>query len=973
MTPQEFLAVVLPSPNHGLYCTAELSTKKKEHVFADSIGEALEPVTSWVTQKYNTYFALATFDPVVQTLKRERRTAANARYLRALFIDMDGYASKKQAALALNAFLAGTGLETLGVPWVVASGGGLHCYWPLSQDVTVEAWKPVAENFKRLCKQESLAIDMTVTADSARVMRVPDTFNFKEKYPEPRPVKLMAEGDIFDFDTLAQRIRDKLTALPAVSTPSTTALALMGTRPQKAQDATAVKLFENSVTKFRNILNRTKAGTGCAQLKHYVENASDEGMEPLWRGWLSQAKVCVDGEKAAIWLSQLHPYDEDRMHAKLRDIKGPYPCVKFDSENPGICPQCPHFGKITNPLALGRETPLETTEKEVFVATADGAEMQPVPINRPPAPYGFGYGKKGGVYRTEVVVKDGVSHTLEHIVLPYDLFVVHILNNQGTHLVHLMALKPHEGAVSITIPQKAMVSADDCTKALAEQNILAAQGKNNDAHLFRYVRAAVEQASIGKVAVKLPASYGWQKDGSFVFAGQIYSKGYKPLQLPMPGLENIVANTRPTGSLEAWRDFVQLLIHKGLYKHLAVMLFGAGAPLMRFTGIYGMTLHCGSTESGTGKSLALEAAASVWGHPTHYRTGKGTSPVAMQQRLGMLNSLPLITDEITSKNRANFEWFPEFLLDMTEGRGKERMESGTNKERMNLSTWMTNAIMSSNTHAVDSLTGGRMHASEGELRRLIEFVMTEELSWEPEEIETLKSLQQNYGVVGDILAQYMVEHVADLEKLVPDVVTKMYQEFKATNDERFWMAGIASAVGAGLLLSTKHTGVVNIPLGKIVEVFREAVDRMRDSIKGGARTAEDVLNAYIRENYGQLIIVRRDHTKRIVALFGTGQEVDAITPRTRIMGRVEHIDKDFVDFFVEERMLRAHCASMSFGYTDFKRQIDALGTVERMPRKDMTSKTDGPQMRVSVLRIRRRVEDTVDGALPLSVDEASQG
>ena len=31
MTPLEFLAVVLPSPNHGRYCVAELSTKKKEH------------------------------------------------------------------------------------------------------------------------------------------------------------------------------------------------------------------------------------------------------------------------------------------------------------------------------------------------------------------------------------------------------------------------------------------------------------------------------------------------------------------------------------------------------------------------------------------------------------------------------------------------------------------------------------------------------------------------------------------------------------------------------------------------------------------------------------------------------------------------------------------------------------------------------------------------------------------------------
>ena len=117
-----------------------------------------------------------------------------------------------------------------------------------------------------------------------------------------------------------------------------------------------------------------------------------------------------------------------------------------------------------------------------------------------------------------------------------------------------------------------------------------------------------------------------------------------------------------------------------------------------------MTVHVASTESGTGKSLSLDAAASIWGHPIHYRTGSGTSAVAMQQRLGHLRSLPLVTDEITTNNRNDFEWFPAFLFSMSEGRGKERMESGTNRERLNLSIWAALALMSSNRPAVDYLT-----------------------------------------------------------------------------------------------------------------------------------------------------------------------------------------------------------------------------------------------------------------------------
>jgi hypothetical protein len=37
MTSQEFLATVLPSS--GVYCTAEISTAKREHVFVNTIDE----------------------------------------------------------------------------------------------------------------------------------------------------------------------------------------------------------------------------------------------------------------------------------------------------------------------------------------------------------------------------------------------------------------------------------------------------------------------------------------------------------------------------------------------------------------------------------------------------------------------------------------------------------------------------------------------------------------------------------------------------------------------------------------------------------------------------------------------------------------------------------------------------------------------------------------------------------------------
>ena len=963
MTPLDFLAAVLPPSGFGHYCVVELSTKKLGHVYVEKLEEIEEAVERWGATKLDIYIAMATFK------KAGSRKAENANFVRSLFIDMDGYATKKEAAAALSAFLDTTGLSAFGTPWIVASGGGLHCYWPFHEAVPVESWLPVAENFKRLCKQEALTIDMTVTADAARVLRIPGTMNHKAKYVTPRPVKIMAAGDSVDFDEIAKHIREKLTALPAAPEASNNVFQIEGVRPTAAAPtATGVKMFENSETRFKPIWLATQAGRGCGQIAAYVTDAAQEGMEPLWRAVLSIAKPCADGMKASIWLSKMHPYADDRMRQKLNEIKGPYPCVKFDSENPGVCTKCKHWGKITNPLALGRETVVDNTEKEIALVAPNASEVvgeEVIKVKRPVPPKGFSYGAKGGVYCEKMVEDgDGIKVKKQVMILPFDLFVIDILSHTGDHTVHMLAMRP-DGPLDVTMPSKAVVSKDETLKSLAQQNIIASFGAGNDVNLFAYIRACVEQASTNKSTVKVPDSCGWQDDNSFVLGGRVFTKHAKPFKVPMPGLENLTANTEPCGTLENWRKFINMLIQRKMYAQLTVMLAGAAAPFMRFTGLYGMTFHCASTDSGTGKSLGLEAAASVWGHPVHYRTGKGTSPVAMQQRLGLLHTLPLITDEITSKNRNDFEWFPAFLLDMSEGRGKERMESGSNKERLNLSTWMTTCLMSSNTNAVDYLTGERKHASEGELRRLLEFVLNDKLEWTAEEVEVIKSLQENFGIAGFMLAEYMAKNFELFKPLATDVVQRMYLEYKATNDERYWMAGIGAIVTAGIVMGSKHAKIVDLPMTGIIDYLHSIVNRMRTSMKLGARTAEDVLNAYTRDFYGNFVIIRESNGLVTIDLGyddATKQAIDwKEIPRSRISGRVEHgFAVGYIDYFIEEQLMKAYCSSMSFGYDDFKKQIERVCKVEYV-KKDMLSRTKGPAMRVNAMRICRRIDESDSG------------
>jgi hypothetical protein len=986
MTPLDLMAAVLPSPGNGYYCAVEL-TKKKQHVYGQTLEEIMPTVEQWAKAGYDTYFALGTFGT------DKDRTKDNMHASQVLAVDLDcnhpkdipqpdketgelvikpkAYPSAKAAAQALQKFCEDTGLAGLGDPWLVHSGGGIHAYWPLDEMLFKEDWYPLAKRFKEMCIKHGLAIDTAVTGDASRVLRVPDSTNTGVKngkaVREATRVRSMAEGNKFAVADIEAILTAQGFGPDFVkkSTPST--LALPGQRPTGvSKPSTLTAITQNSVTLFKKILIKTKNGSGCAQLQNYVENASDDGMEPIWRGMLSWAKVCADGEKASTWLSDLHPYPHERMHQKLAEIKGPYSCAAMDDMNPGVCRKCQHWGKITNPLLWGREMSVVTDETTIEVKNSAATDADTVQIMQPEPPRGYAYGERGGVF-LEREEEDDDGHVVKKRVLlcANTIFPVDILNNNGSHEIHFCVVKNRQ----MLVPQKCMASKDETIKHLANQNVMASFGSNNDKNFFEFIRASVEKISVEKNPIKLPPSYGWQEDDTFVFASRVYSANQKPVMVPITDLQNIVASTKPTGSLDAWRNVINMMVRRKMWDQLAVVLAGAAAPLMRFTGLLGMTVHVASTESGTGKSLSLDAAASIWGHPIHYRTGSGTSPVAMQQRLGHLRSLPLITDEITTNNRKDFEWFPAFLFSMSEGRGKERMESGTNKERLNLSTWATLALMSSNRPAVDYMTGERKHSSEGELRRMIEFNMDVKLEWSQEEIEIIKSLPSNFGVAGEVLVQYMVDNLSLLRELVPECVRRMYTEYKAPNDERYWMAGVGAIVAAGLLLSDKHAGIVNIPLQEIIESYRRQIDHQRQCIKGGKRTAEDVLNSYTQEFQGKFVIVKYGEKASPAAMFGDGTTVGRTTTRQEIMGRVEHgVNPGYVDYYIEERLLRAYCSNMSFSYATFKKDIAQSFIVQQVAKKDMTAKTDGPPMRVATLRLSANMstlDDTVLQSIPM--------
>jgi hypothetical protein len=944
MEQNDFLSAVLPT--QGKYCTFITKGKTRKNIFVDTLDNLYNTNIRLSEDGNQSYFALATFDG------EGSREAAHAQYMRALFIDLDcgegkAYPTKRAAVEALHDFMQKTGLDTLGTPWLVDSGGGVHAHLPFAEDATIAEWKPVAEALKRAARTHGFNIDMTVTADAARVLRCPGTFNYK--YSPAKPVVLRQRGSVFDLASVA----DALTEHAPAPNPISTALALPGRRPQAALTVVAKALVGTSVTRFVNIVKRTTAGTGCGQLEHYFTHAQDDGMEPLWRGWLSIASKCDDGDKACIKLTQAHPYDEDRMHSKMREIKGPYPCAKFDSENPGICGNCVHWGKITNPLALGRELKTVTEETVVERETPSGESVR---YDRPKPPFRFSYGTEGGVFYSKPAEKKGEEETLI-LLTPYDFYMTRMFRDGQVYQAEFKVIKG-DRQFTFAVPTAVITSQAECMKTLASNNVIASFA-GYDPYMYQYVRQSMMQASAEGNEVVVPPNFGWQDDNSFAFGDTVYSPHSPEYNYTYVSdrLGNVIRAVEPKGSVAEWRKVLELMRRKQLWGHLAIAGTGFASPLMHFmpAGSRAVTTHVCGKDSGMGKTFAMAVANSVNGLHENYVVPPATSKTTLLQRAGFLGSCHLPIDEITNLQHASErEFMPQLIFDYSQGQHKLKGSATGNAEIAQELFWEGIQLTSANTPVLEAMMGARQVTSEGEARRVLEWNLPDgyKLVWGPGEFEVSQLIKENYGVAMRAYAQWLVLNQETAQE-VARATRKAWVEFSgAVDDERFWSSGVASYIAGFILAGPKYANIVDIPWEPIMNFWlTEVVNPARAIINANQSHAMDILNAYIRENNPNFVQVEGS----VVMQNLTGQNF-AVSPnsdRRLVRGRVErNVTPGYEDLYIEAKMLKMHCAALNRGYTAFLKELSTVASVTEV-RKDLLAGTKGPSMRVAVVKVTR--------------------
>ena len=249
--------------------------------------------------------------------------------------------------------------------------------------------------------------------------------------------------------------------------------------------------------------------------------------------------------------------------------------------------------------------------------------------------------------------------------------------------------------------------------------------------------------------------------------GHIPGHGFSPY---VDGLEfdgdvafrDVFNAVRPSGSFDAWIKQITRMRAYSLSAKIVIAASFASALVDPF-GLLPFFVHLWGTTSGTGKTVALMAAASVWANPTMGRYVKtfDSTGVGYEIYAGFLNSLPMIIDELqlARDERGNTKFN---VYKLAEGVGRLRGNRARGIDQT--LTWRNCIITSGETPLTQDNSGA------GALNRIIDIECNDETQKVVEDGRSAAAvLRSNYGHAGREF----------IKRLTPDVIASANAEYNA--------------------------------------------------------------------------------------------------------------------------------------------------------------------------------------------------
>jgi hypothetical protein len=725
------------------------------------------------------------------------RRTENTCAARCLYMDIDvkdtAYASTAEAAKAFKEFIVKTGLPTPTV--IVKSGtGGFHVYWTLSQLIAPNEFRKLAGQLSSAAQGVGLLFDSGCTVDITRLLRVPETYNFKTQ--PPSPVELAYAGNEVDIDAMRNVLANfKSIVLPTPKSNKTTINADLGSGPKQYSRPTIEQV----------------AGY-CPFIEETLElGGTNLNDEPQWHDMMAVACHCVDSSTTAHRLCEKSPYyNHDDTEKKLliaqnyrqqNSALGPPGCATLQNNGAKQCAACPHLALKTSPIALpfrqlNGYTYFDDLPSPYFRDTYDNICVEEI-MNKGDAP------KQAVIFPYKIIPNSG-----------------YVEGNPSR-----LTFETWQGGSFVKKTFFANAFSDNVSflKAFLGETIAITTDEKKARRFFVHYIKLLQ--SHRKTMITVPP-LGWTMQNNemgFAYDGEFVTPtGKFPCRHPGIG----IANYHVVGSDETvWRDMAKMVLTPDRPDLMVLAATAFSAPLVKMSGQNGYLIGAWSRASGIGKTTALMLAQSVWAPPV--LGGYSDTVNYTFAKCASVQHLPVMFDEV--KGEMQTDNFVRLVFELTGGHEKGRADRKGDMREQRI--WNTNIPYAANTSIV-AAAAEQTQGTHAGVYRMFEFQAIDRpnanLTTTMARLTT--QLRDNYGHIGKIYANYLGKNYDSLRVRLLDFQAKLEKALKAQSSERCWIAAISTTIFGAWL--AESLGLAPFDLPRMKQFMEEEFHRMRNEQRG---------------------------------------------------------------------------------------------------------------------------------------------
>ena len=319
-----------------------------------------------------------------------------------------------------------------------------------------------------------------------------------------------------------------------------------------------------------------------------------------------------------------------------------------------------------------------------------------------------------------------------HPVLP-----IEILKNIDTGIERVtLAFFKYGGWQKVTVGREICADNTAIVKVLSKIGIEVTT--ENSKNLVRYISDCIGMNPVRLEPKRSINRLGWAGNEFMPYASDIVYDGDE-------AFEPIYRNIQQKGNYDRWKEHCGKL-RKNKVVRLAFAASFASVLIERVNALP-FVFHVWSGESGTGKTVAIMAAMSIWGNPKMGGLVKtmNTTKVNIMRTSAFLYSLPYAGDELQTMKDKWSTNFDQLIYQITEGidRGRGKASGGVEETR----TWKNSYLFTGE----EPIT--KQNSRAGSKNRVIEIEAEGKLIEDGN--ATVGFLTENYGHAGKELIEYL--------------------------------------------------------------------------------------------------------------------------------------------------------------------------------------------------------------------------